>query len=98
MALCFEDLSEVSNYLKLIKDETIRWMQLQHVISFTNLTVSCISAKQTEKNCVLSPTSKFSRKCIKKHQGNNYQCTQGSFFPLEPGRDYYQIKISFYQR
>lgn len=62
MALCLEALSEVSNYLKLIKDPIIRWVQLQCVNSSTYLMVNCISAKQTEKNCVLSPTLKFFRK------------------------------------
>lgn len=84
MALFIEVLSEVSNYLQLIKDPTIRWMQLQRVNSSTNLMVNCISAKQTEKNRVLSPTLKL----FGKHQGNNYQCTQGSFFPLKLGKDY----------
>lgn len=88
MALCLEALSEMSDCLKLIKDPTIRQVQLQHINSSTNLMVNCISAKQKEKSHVLSPTLKFFRKCIKKHQRKNYQCTQGSFFPLEPGRDY----------
>lgn len=76
MALCFEALSEVSDYLKLIKDPTIRWVQLQCVNSSTNFMVNCISAKQMKKNHVLSPTLKFFRKCLRKHQRNNYQCAQ----------------------
>lgn len=65
MALCFEALSEVSDYLKLIKDPTIRWVQLQCVNSSTNFMVNCISAKQMKKNHVLSPTLKFFQKMPK---------------------------------
>lgn len=49
MVLCFEALTEVPRFLKLVKELTIRYMQLQYITSSTNLMFNCSSTKWAEK-------------------------------------------------
>lgn len=95
MALCFEALSEVSDYLKLIKDPTIRWVQLQCVNSSTDPMVSCISAKADGKEPCSLPYLEIFQQMHKETSRKLLSVCTGSFFPLKPGKDYYKFKSHF---